>query len=548
MSIFSRMHRLQDVYWSISMFKILALFWACASCFGFSSIEDLSLEERVGQLFMVHFHGEIANEEARTLIQDTKVGGFIYYKFSNGLVSPEQVRGLSQSLQTLAETNPHPIPLLLAADQEGGLVAQLSHGFTQFPGNRALGETGRPELAKLSAFIMGQELRAVGVNMNLAPVVDINSNSRNPIIGVRSFGEDAKTVIAFGESALEGYADARVIATLKHFPGHGDVEADSHEDLPALFKTREELEEFELRPFKELSTKADAIMTAHMLVPALDPENCSTLSKKTISYLRETVGFRGVIMTDSLVMAGVLKQCQSVDEAAIRALEAGCDLLLLGGKLFSGERADFELTPADVRRVHGAIVHAVQTGRISEQRVNQAVEKILDLKKRYAASEPEKTEVVFNAASHRQAMQKIASLALKTVEKGPKISFPEKKIAVFGSKLLSGAIEETSLLKIGKETKVCFFEGLAPSHEDIAAATEAAIHADVLLICSYNAWKNPSQVQLIQSLIDAGKPAILLSLRDPLDASLFRGAHQIFSTFSHSIASIQAVCDELIKE
>lgn len=200
----------------INHLRMLILCGVCMSCYGFDA-SKLSLEEKVGQLLMVHFHGEVANEEAKNLIQDTKVGGIIYYNWSNGLDSPEQVRMLSESLQALVKKNLNPIPLLIAVDQEGGVVSRLSKGFTQFPGNRALGETSHPELAEESAFIIGCELQAVGVNMNLAPVVDINSNPRNPIIGIRSFGEDSDTVIAFGKSALQGYAAAQIIATLKHF-------------------------------------------------------------------------------------------------------------------------------------------------------------------------------------------------------------------------------------------------------------------------------------------------------------------------------------------
>ena len=180
--------------------------------------------------------------------------------------------------------------------------------------------------------------------MNLAPVVDVDSNPNNPVIASRSFGADPERVAAFGARALSGYKEAGVIATLKHFPGCGDVAVDPHEDLPVIRKTKEELERVELLPFARLASSADAIMTAHILVPALDPDHCATLSKKTLAYLREIIGFDGVIVADSLVMEGVVKQCGTVDEAAILALEAGCDFLILGGKLLVGARAGFELT------------------------------------------------------------------------------------------------------------------------------------------------------------------------------------------------------------
>lgn len=238
------------------------------SCFASYSLKEMTLEEKVGQLLMVHFNGEKVNDDAKILVKDTKVGGIIYYNWSNGLHSPEQIQTLSTGLQKLTEANQNPIPLLIAADQEGGVVARLNNGFTKFPGNKALGETFDPNLAEGAALAMGEELQAVGINMNLAPVVDVNSNPRNPVIGVRSFGDEAETVLAFGKKALNGYRQAQIIATLKHFPGYGDVAVDPHEDLPIVRKSKEELERVELLPFAKLASSADAIMTAHILVPA----------------------------------------------------------------------------------------------------------------------------------------------------------------------------------------------------------------------------------------------------------------------------------------
>ncbi len=340
----------------------------------------MTLEEKVGQLLMVHFQGEIANDDARLLIQDIKVGGFIYYNWSNGLTSPAQVGSLSSSLQKLAEKNQNPLPLLIAVDQEGGRVARLKEGFTIFPSNLLVAESGDPSLAEKNAFTSGNELRAVGINVNLAPVVDINSNPENPVIGCRSFGARPEVVVAFAERALKGYHRAGLLTTLKHFPGHGDVKVDSHAELPKVLKSKEELERMELYPFAKLASQTDIIMTAHLLVPALDPVQCSTLSSKTLSYLRNVIGFDGVIMTDSLVMAGVLEKCITVEEAAIQALNAGCDILLLGGKQLIKGKSDLELTVRDIQKIHEAIIHAVKSGRVSVEKLDCSVKRILLLK------------------------------------------------------------------------------------------------------------------------------------------------------------------------
>jgi len=165
------------------------------SSLSLKTIQTMTLEEKVGQLLMVHFHGEVTNNDAKVLISETKVGGIIYYNWSNELNSPAQVQDLSFGLQKLTQDNRLPIPLFIAVDQEGGVVNRLNYGFTEFPGNRALGETRDPNLAWMAALFIGQELQAVGVNINLAPVVDVNINPHNPIIGVRSFGDDPETVL-----------------------------------------------------------------------------------------------------------------------------------------------------------------------------------------------------------------------------------------------------------------------------------------------------------------------------------------------------------------
>jgi beta-N-acetylhexosaminidase len=363
--------------------KLIILFFLNFPLFLSGNLSKLTLEEKIGQLLMVHFYGESENEEARKLIQDIKVGGIIYFNWSNGLTSRSQIKTLSHHLQELTYDNPHPIPLLIATDQEGGKVSRLnSTCFTKHPGNRSLGELFDFKKTKELAFQIGKEMKCVGIHLNLSPVVDIATHENSPLIE-RSFGNHPEKVTALGKATLEGYREAHLLTTLKHFPGHGSVDVDSHRDLPYCLKTLEELETFELIPFKELHFLTDAIMTGHILVEALDSENCATLSQKTLTnYLRETLGFEGVIISDSLVMQGVLKTCKTVEEAAIRAINAGCDILLLGGaELIEGD-IHFELTVPDIKRVHNALVLAVKEGRILEERLDDAVSRILLLKDR----------------------------------------------------------------------------------------------------------------------------------------------------------------------
>ena len=350
-------------------------------------IETLSIEEKVGQLLMVHFNGEEANQNAKQLMEEARVGGFIFYNWANGLNHPQQVQKLSVGLQKLAQSIPPSIPVLIAVDQEGGAVARLKNGFTTFPSNGVVGFTDKPECAEKIALVIGNELKAVGINMNLAPVVDVNSNPLSPIIRMRSFSHSPEKVALFAKYALQGYHRAGIITSLKHFPGHGAATVDSHLDLPYVSKSKEELIQTELFPFAELVPFADTIMTAHLMMPAFDEKHCATLSKTILEdILRKQLGYKGIIITDSLIMQGLIKNCPSIDDAAVQAIQAGCDIILLGGKQLQGEAAEFELSIADIIRIHHHIVNAVKNGVISEERLNSSVKKVLELKLKYALS------------------------------------------------------------------------------------------------------------------------------------------------------------------
>lgn len=342
---------------------------------------ELTLEEKVGQLLMTHFNGEIANEEARCLIQHAHVGGIIYYNWANSLHSPEQVFKLSDSLQQMALSKSHPIPLFIGVDQEGGVVNRLTEGFTLFPGNRVLAKTKKPDFAEACALAMSEELSAVGINVNFAPVCDI-SNMADSILGMRSFG-DKTDVIVFAKAMLLGFKKGNMIATLKHFPGLGNAEIDPHHALPIVHRSLEDLQQLELLPYNLLKNHADAVMTAHVLLPEIDPINCATLSKAVMDILRRDIGFDGVIFSDSLVMQGVLDNGGTVEETALKAFLAGCDVLLLGGKQLMEHQTGFELTTEDVLKIHGFLMSKVQSGEITEERLDRSVERILNLKRTY---------------------------------------------------------------------------------------------------------------------------------------------------------------------
>lgn len=347
-----------------------------------SNLDEMSLEEKIGQLLIVHFNGEIANEDAVFLIQKLHVGGFIYYNWANGLTDFDQVLNLSQSLQKEATKTHLKLPLFICVDHEGGVVKRFGRGFSDLPSNGVLGQKGDLHQVEEVYRIRGTELRAAGINMNLAPVVDVNSNPKNPVIGMRAFGSDPLQVTVMGHYALEGLKSSSTFAVLKHYPGYGDVSVDPHEALPVLNKTMEELQKCELVPYKTLAKETELIMSAHLLIPKIDSE-CVTFSKKMVKeYLRIELKFQGLIMTDSLVMKGILSMVKSPSEAAIRSFEAGHDLLLLGGGQLNVSKISYELTVKDVELIHQNLVDAVKNGRISLERVNESVQRIINLKDR----------------------------------------------------------------------------------------------------------------------------------------------------------------------
>ena len=489
------------------------------------SISNMTVEQKVGQLFMIHTHGTLAGEDAQALIKDLHVGGVIYYNWANGLESPQQVRLLSASLQKMAE-----IPLLIATDQEGGIVARLSSGgFTQFPGNMALAAAGSPALCEDAAQAMGREMLACGVNMNLAPVVDANCEPKNPIIGVRSFGDDPQHVAAFGRAMVEGFLKAGVLPVLKHFPGHGDTVVDTHYGLARVEKSREALEGMELVPFRALSGCADAIMTAHILMPALDPETCATLSYPIMtSLLRQELGFKGVVMTDSMVMRGVLDLCGGdVDVACIKAFEAGCDMILLGGRDLQSEHS--ELTSEDIARIVRLFQKRVEEGAISMERLDMSVERILALKRKMKMC----SEVPFCA--HQDLSRKIAEMSITTLRAGA-VNFKGRGVCVIAPKVCAAA----------SRFDACFFDGLNPSEEERAPLVREAMKNEAVIVLSYNAWKNGGQQALIQEIAALQKPCAVVALRDPYDVNVVPHEIPVLGAYSGSSVSVEAAMDVLL--
>jgi len=273
---------------------------------------------------MIGFEETEVTPDLRAWMLAYRPGGVIF--FSRNLVNPEQIAKLTNDLQALAGD----MPLLMAIDQEGGRVSRLPSDFTIFPPAATVAKSGSTELAYQAAAVTAKELRSVGINMNMAPVLDIHTNPANPIIGNRAFGTEPDQACRMGAATIAGLHDHGVLACGKHFPGHGDTHTDSHVELPTVHATRARLEEIELQPFRyAIDHGLQAMMTAHVHYPALDPTYPATLSSTILSeLLRQELGFSGVIVSDDLEMRAILDHA-TVGDAAIRSLQAGADMLLI---------------------------------------------------------------------------------------------------------------------------------------------------------------------------------------------------------------------------
>lgn len=338
---------------------------------------EMSLEEKVGQMIFAGITGTSISKETKQLVSGDKVGGIIFFK--DNLQNVNQAITLINSIK--AESNHNKIPLLLGVDQEGGRVSRLPK-LTSLPTNREIGEQNNETLSYRIGNLLGQELKAFGLNINFAPVLDVNSNAKNPVIGDRSFGNNADIVSKLGIRTMQGIQSQNVISVVKHFPGHGDTGVDSHLELPVIQKSIEDLNALELIPFKNaIADSADVIMIAHILLPKIDPIFPSSLSHEIITgILREQLRFNGVVITDDMTM-NAIKGNYEIGQATVEAVKAGNDMVLIAHEY------------RNVKRAIEAIVQAVNTGELTEDRINASVNRVLSLKEKYKVSNNQVKEV-----------------------------------------------------------------------------------------------------------------------------------------------------------
>lgn len=332
----------------------------------------MTLEQKVGQMIIAGIDGTRMDQAAKDMIAEQHIGGIILYRdnFSDLAGSVKLVNDLKKA------NNGNPAPLFLSVDQEGGKVSRLPADFEEIPDNKSVGTRRNPELAEEMGALLAREVKLMGLNVNFAPVLDINSNLKNPVIGRRSFGADADLVTKMGLAEMKGLSEGGVVSVVKHFPGHGDTSVDSHLDLPILYKATEQLEAFEWIPFKAaIDEGVDAVMVAHILFPVIDSSAPASMSKVIIGeQLRGTLGYDGVVITDDLTMGAVAKS-YGIPNAAVASVQAGTDILLVAH--------GYDTT----KKVYDKLLQSVRDGSIKESRIDESVRRILTLKQKYNLSD-----------------------------------------------------------------------------------------------------------------------------------------------------------------
>ncbi|MFH8463793.1 glycoside hydrolase family 3 protein [Streptomyces sp. NPDC017991] len=522
-------------------------------------VSRMTLEEKVGQLFVMRVYGhsatapdqadidanlaEIGVRTAAELIAKYRVGGIIYFGWAHNTREPHQIADLSNGIQKASLAQPRGLPVLISTDQEHGIVARVGTPATLFPGAMALGAGGSRTDARTAGRIGGAELRAMGILQDYAPVADVNVNPANPVIGVRSFGADPQAVAGLVAAQVKGYQGAGVAATSKHFPGHGDTETDSHYGFPVIEHTEAQWAELDAPPFKAaIAAGIDSIMTAHIMVPALDPAgDPATLSRPILTgILRERLGYDGVVVTDSLGMEGVRTKYGD-DRVPVLALQAGVDQLL---------------NPPKLDIAWNAVLQAVRGGELTEARLDESILRVLRLKAKLGLlKDPYVTgrgvDRTVGIPSHLKAADRIAERTTTLlVNSGGLLPLSRRthtKVLVVGADPASPSgttgppttVLANALTELGF-TPTVLSTGTAPSAATIAKAVAAAQDADAVLVGTYNVTAASGQRALVNQLLATGRPVVALAIRNPYDVAQLPDVRAYLASYSWTDVELRA--------
>ncbi|MFN8471639.1 MAG: beta-N-acetylhexosaminidase [Anaerolineae bacterium] len=505
------------------------------------SLDDLSLDMKVGQVIMGGFPAPEADATTLAAVRDGSLGNIILFAYN--CPSPTSVAALTATLQAAA-----PAPLLIAADQEGGAVTRLGPPATVMPSAMARGAADDLRLAERAAAVMGAEMRAVGINVGLAPVADVNSNPFNPVIGPRSFGEDPYRVADFVAATVRGLQGRGIAACAKHFPGHGDTAVDSHFGLPRNERSMDELERVELVPFNAaIAANVHLVMSSHILFPALDAERPSTLSHAILTdLLRGRLGFDGVVITDSMEMAGIM-QGRSTPDACVEAFAAGADIVCP-----SHHRAD-------QAAAHALIVAALRSGAIPLRRLDEAVGRILRLKTWLADAAPalDASLASVGSPSHQAVAEEVAARSITLVRDAAGwVPLPEGIVGVieFGETRLTPA-EDRVRGGSALAGHLAHFRAvqplslpLTPDAGHVQAALDVAQRSNIIVMGTRAAALYPAQTALVREVLALGRPTVIVALRAPYDLLAFPDAPAFVAAYGDVPPSLDAIVKVLVGE
>lgn len=498
----------------------------------------MTLQEKIGQRLMTGFPGTEMTEEFRQTVKKHKIGNVILFR--ENIRSRAQLKQLCREIQDLVrQETGH--SAFIAIDQEGGIVTRLPEDAVNVPGAMALGASGDPENAYRTGLLIGREMRALGPNINFAPTVDVNSNHSNPVIGVRSYGDDPHMVARFAERSVRGLLDGGALCTAKHFPGHGDTDMDSHLALPSVDKPLEALEQMELIPFKAaIDAGVSAVMTAHILFPQIEPELIpATMSRRIMQgILREKLGFRGIIISDCMEMAAIASH-YGISEGTLAAFKAGVDLV---------EITHHPLWCADAAV---RVLEAAEAGELDLEEMDASVNRILECKARWI---DQAQPCDFDFASAAEESRLMMEQTITEIQHPASGTFSVKNPLCIGCEpyrvSLVGNVENGQRNPFGVQMAAelggtCADMQRNPAPEEIAQLVEQAKQHGSVVIGTFNAVVNPGQLELIRALAGSGIPTAVVALRTPYDLRDLPDVVWSIAAYEYSPESIRAAAKVL---
>jgi beta-N-acetylhexosaminidase len=506
-------------------------------------VQGLTIQQEIGQRLVAGLPGLSIDDDFKNLIKTYKIGNVIL--FARNIASVDQVKTLCSDLKKLILEETGYVPFI-GIDQEGGMVTRLSEDATNIPGAMAIAATGNPQFAYQGGLITARELKALGMNFNFAPVLDVNSNSENPVIGVRSYADNPETVIQYGLAMMRGLMEGGIICAAKHFPGHGDTSLDSHLSLPSVDRNVEELRKIELAPFvAAIKAGIPAIMTTHILFPSLEPKELpATMSRAIITnLLKKSMGFNGLVVSDCMEMAAIQQYYGTVN-GTIGAMQAGVDLILISH------------TASLAAQAAQAVQTAILNGSLHSNEMDESVDKIIASKKSMLVGSDASISIV-GGKEHRQKAKTMLQASITLVHT------PQNGLPPLGDNpwfLGCRAYRATNASNMvdpefsfaNHMARLCGGKGtttsINPLPDEIEDLMENQNQASCIVVGTYNGHLNKGQLELVKALALRTVPVVVVALRNPYDLQDLPHNVSSLAAYEYSANCFDAIAKVLKQE